>query len=71
MCVCVCERACACAWECAWGRVSTSMNPDTIDTDVFRRRRWLLATARTSTSVSGEKITILALAGFRRDDNTA
>ena len=27
--------------------------------------------SRTRTSVSWEKITILALAGFRRDDNTA
>ena len=49
----------------------TSMIPDTMDTDVFRRMRLWLATARTRTSVSGEKITILALAGFRRDDNTA
>ena len=50
---------------------STSMTPDTIDTDVFRSRRWRLSTATTRTSMSGQQITILAWAGFRRDDNTA
>ena len=55
----------------AWAIGSTSMNPDAIATDVFRMRRWWLATVRTRTLLSGEKITIIALAGFRRDDNTA
>ena len=44
------------------------MTPNIIDTDVFQSRRLWLATARIRTSVSGEKFTILALAGFRRDD---
>ena len=50
---------------------STSMTPDTINTDVFLKDETVVGNSWTKASVSGEKITILALAGFRRDYNTA